>query len=55
MQWSTFFELMKEINKKDCDADKIDAEAQSWVPSFTSLYQKKPTFIVLPCICSALW
>jgi len=34
---------MKDVNKKDCDPDKIDLEAKSWVSSFVSIYQGKDT------------
>ena len=47
--WVTFFDLMKEIDKKDCDADKIDVETKSWVSSFTSLYQKKDVTPYMHC------
>ena len=47
--WSTFYQLMKEIDKKDCDADKIDVDTKSWVTSFTSLYQKKDVTPYMHC------
>jgi len=47
--WMTFFTLMKEVNKKDFNPDKIDLEAKSWVSSFVSIYQGKDTTPHMHC------
>ena len=33
--------MISEINKEECDAEKISRETKSWVALFTSTYQSK--------------
>ena len=38
--WTNFL-LISEINKEECDAEKISRETKSWIILFSSTYQSK--------------
>ena len=39
--WTEFYTIIQELNKKDCDSTKFEADAKGWVILFTSIYQRK--------------
>lgn len=39
--WTTFYNITQELNSRNCDPEKFEADAKGWVTLFTSIYQRK--------------
>ena len=49
--WTNFFSLISEINKEECDEEKISRETKSWVTLLTSTYQSKNVTPYIHAFC----